>query len=294
MTILASILILLASTTSLSRAQLDQTVYYIYQSQGTDCNGEHAVAVRGQVLDNSFSLQRASNNDGTSSSSCVEETFCLLNADSEQCLTLTGGLVNNAQVSVSYTDQEGVIDNGGQEQLLECDTSNSDIGQPLCIFDPPPCSASGSYPSCTYTLVTGTELVADPTVLYNANPPSQIKQTAYSVFYSDDLCTELAAMQGIVLNTNYTVRAVPDTTVSCEESLACMLNPTGPSCADVSKDSPGEDVTGFLQQGKGGDTFEYCIDAKTCEPVATTCTQSTVYPNCYRYAQECGCCLCSF
>jgi len=268
----------------------DETIYYIYQSRDALGCGGHAVSVRGQLLDNSFSIQRVSSVGGgaagsQSTTTCADETFCLLAPQSNQCLALTGDVASTAQVSVTFTDQSGIIDSDGQEQLLECDTSNSDNNQQLCIFSPPPCSESSAFPSCVVTLLTGQELVDDPSVLYNPNPPEQVRETAYVVYYSDDICTDVEALHGIVLETSNTVQGVDDT-VSCEESVACLLNPTGPSCAALEA-SLSDTTTGFVVKRDNETGFLYsCSDndeSATCRNITTSaCTKSQMFPNCYQ------------
>ncbi|KAL3921617.1 MAG: hypothetical protein SGILL_002655, partial [Bacillariaceae sp.] len=271
-------------------AQLEDTVYYVYQDADAVGCGGHAVAVRGQVLDNSFALQRAvSGNTGggddntteTPSESCVQEAFCLLDPFSLQCRAITNGIEAMAHVSVILTDQSGIIDAGGQEQLFECDTSNSDIEQQLCQFSPQPCSPSSVYPSCLYSIVTGQELVDDPSILYNPSPPKEVDQTVYAVYYSNEGCTEMEGMEGIVLGAQYSAEGVADT-VSCELSMPCMLNPTGPSCAATNKRD--FNMSGVFNYQAEGDLV-YCngdANASCQNATLNQCIKSDLYPNCYQ------------
>jgi hypothetical protein len=248
-------------------AQLDQTIYHIYQPESEVACGAATVAVQGQVIDESFLLQRAP------SGSCSARTLCLLSPSSDGCIQLTDGLDNTASVSVSYTQ-------GGQ--LLECDTSNSDIGEELCVTSPLPCAASSAYPPCTVTLLTGQDLVDDPTVLSSdvAASDVNVQNTGYTIYYSDEVCTKLAALRGTVLETNNTFLGV-DVTVPCDESMACLLNPSGPACASLAKQQDGGETSGFLRYRN--DTLLYC-DASSGACNATNsraCARSTAFPNCY-------------
>ena len=194
---------------------------------------------------------------------------------------ITNGIETTAEVSVILTDQSGIIDSGGQEQLFECDTSNSDLDQQLCQFSPQPCSPSSAYPSCVYSIVTGQDLVDDPTILYNPDPPKEVEQTVYAIYYSDEVCTEMQGLEGIVLGTSYSAQGVADT-VSCELSMPCVLNPTGPSCANVDKSKV--TTTGVFNYQSPGELV-YCDggDSASCQNATLNeCSKSDLYPNCYR------------
>ncbi len=254
-------------------AQLDNTVYYIYQSESDVACGQAAVAIQGYLMDESFTLQRAT------SGTCSAEALCMLSPSSDGCLELTNSEANTASVSVSYAG-------GGGRQILECDTGNSDIGRDLCVESPLPCSESPSYPSCSYTLLTGQDLVDDPSVLSStaaaSSDDANVRNTGYTLYYSDEDCTALAALRGAVLETTNTLVGV-DASVSCDASMACLLNPLGPSCAALPKqEEEGAGGTSSYMSYKNG-TLSSC-DAATGDCVATDpqgCAVSKAFPNCY-------------
>lgn len=257
----------LATTTTF--AQLDKTVYYIYQSASDVICGKSAIAIQGYVMEESFSLQRAS------SGSCSADTRCMLSPSSDGCLELTNNVVNTASVSVSYVEDSS-------SRLVECDTSNSDVGEDLCVDSILPCSQSSVFPSCSYTLLTGQGLVNDPTILssnVDASSDENVLNTGYTIYYSDEDCTKLAALKGTVLETTDTIVGV-DPSVPCDESMSCLLNPSGPSCAALAKQE-GVETSYFLKYSN--DTLSYCdASSSVCRPTNPNgCELSTTFPNCY-------------
>lgn len=259
-------------------AQLNQTTYFIYQSQSqissnqsssasrNACSGL-AVAVQGQVIGDFFSVQGA---DSENELSCSQETFCLLDPSSSQCQNMTNGVIDPAQLSIT-TRLDG--------QISECDTSNTDIGQDLCTIAPQPCRQSSKFPSCTYTLLTGPGLLAAPQVLLNENLPPSANETLYWVFYTDSDCTDFGAMRGLVEDTPTTFPRVDGTKATCLQSLACLLNPTGTTCNSL----PHNGTSTFTYTRASDGTKQLCSEASgDCETVErTSCTPSPVFLGCY-------------
>lgn len=161
----------------------DSTYYLIYYSSlsARGCVGS-AVSIAGNVIDDDWTIRKAD------SANCAADTSCLLDPTSTQCSSINDGLISTAQIKVSYRE-DGT-------SLILCDTSNPDADQDTCVIDPPICDDSSIYPSCTYFLVTGSELISAPNVLQNDNPPDEAADAVYIVFYNNDECTNFGAMRG--------------------------------------------------------------------------------------------------
>jgi hypothetical protein len=267
-----------------AQAQLDQTVYYIYQplEDATDSGCEDsAVAIDGQVVDDFFSQQKVPTTSGNENATCVTQTSCLLDPSSKQCLELTDGVVDTAQISVNI-QQDGTLN--------ECSSESVVSGDQLCTLSPPRCRESFSYPSCSHTLITGQELVDNPRLLLNENPPKEVDEIVYLMYYTDESCTDFAAMEGIlegnpttfpVVNDTIAADGEEETTISCEMSLACLMNPNGSTCSALPKSGTStltyENRNGDMRICKGEETGEECTQVVD----SSTCQESENFPGCY-------------
>jgi hypothetical protein len=186
----------------------DSTYYLIYYDSltGRGCTGS-AVGIVGAVIGDTLTLQKAD------SGNCAADVSCILDPTSQQCATINDGLINTAEIVVSYRE--------GGNSLVLCDTSNPDAEQDTCVIDPPICDASSVYPSCTYFLLTGSELIAGPAVLQNSNPPDEAADAVYIVYYNNEECTQFGAMRGYVarLRACFPTSAIP----SCRRKGAIIL-----------------------------------------------------------------------
>jgi hypothetical protein len=162
---------------------LNMTYYAIFfeSLDNRNCFGT-AVAVEGGVVGDRKIYQKAD-----SGADCAAETSCLLDPPSSHCTAVIGGQVDTAQTLVKYTAT-------GSIQL--CDTSNEEVGEDLCVLDPPPCDESSVYTSCTYALITGEELKAMPSILVNDDPPEESNDAIYIIYYTNEACTQFGAMRG--------------------------------------------------------------------------------------------------
>ena len=274
-------LLLLSSLPTSTLSQLDQTVYYIYQSASnrSDCDG-NAVTIDGQIIGDYFSLQGVPPNVGDSTT-CAEQSLCALQPTSTQCTSLTTGVVDTSQVSVTIREDGN---------LLECNSRNPTAGEQLCTISPPACQNSKEYPDCTYSIVSGQDLVSDPTILQNDDPQpiEEIDQTVYLMLYTDGQCTEFGALRGIlqdspaefpIVNATVTDDEGVETSVLCEQSLACLLNPNGSSCTSLPQTGNTSTLTYEIVDGTkricyGDETGEDCTHVVN----STQCIPSVHFP----------------
>ena len=250
---------------------LNSTYYLIYyESQGArGCFGT-SVAIEGGVIGDRKTFQTAD------TGLCSAETTCLIDPISPQCVNATGGTLNTADIQITYTAR-------GSLQL--CDTSNVEVGEDLCLLDPPQCDASSLYPSCTYILVTGEELVASPAILENESPPATAGETVYNIFYTDPDCTQFGAMRGMMMDTPNEFLGVEDLELyTCQDVLICLLNPGGEACGRIQTTST---TRSYFRRG-GGDSSNIILNCsgapgnETCAQAEfETCQASALYPGCY-------------
>jgi hypothetical protein len=108
-----------------------------------------------------------------------------------------------------------------------------------------------------------------------------VNETVYAVYYSDAACTEIQGLEGFVVGAPFEAQCVART-VSCKESMACMLNPTGITCANIAKST--KTMSGVFNRS-ADDELVYCEgnDTQSCRNVTNNCVQSELYPDCYRY-----------
>jgi hypothetical protein len=233
------------------------------------------MAAEGGVIGDTINLQRAESSSG----SCAAELSCLLDPFSNECFFLTKGLINTAAIVVNYTDDGS---------LLVCDDSNQVVGQQFCTVNPPICEKSNIYPSCTDSVVTGPELVSVPNIMQNFNPPPEVQQSAYMVFYNDPQCLNFAAMRGVVLDTYNYFPKVDDLRIySCQDKLVCLLNPNGQACRSLSQSQDGPMAYFTMDTDEDGEQRLFSCVAGTDECVPTDdrdCISSELYPGCYARA----------
>jgi hypothetical protein len=190
-------------------------------------------------------------------------------------------VVDTSQVSVTIREDGN---------LLECNSRNPTVDEQLCTISPPACQSSKEYPDCTYSIISGQDLVSDPTILQNDDPQpiEEIDQTVYLMLYTDGQCTEFGALRGMlqdspaefpILNATVIDDEGVETSVLCERSIACLLNPNGSSCTSLPQTGTTSTLTYEIVDGTkricyGDDTGEDCTHMVN----STQCIPSVLFP----------------
>jgi hypothetical protein len=253
------IFVLLAFAPLVQSVTFEPYVYLVYRDSDT-CSGGSADTVQGFVSGDTFTIT------GATADLCATETLCLVNSESPQCLAITDTTTVNANFTVN--------DDGS---IYQCDDSNSGIGLEECLlFDE--CEASSVYPSCHYTANLKSELAQDPRLLSNPNPSPAARGQVYLVYHNDDTCNDLAGLQSLIVG-DTEVTTVPDESVSCEDSMACLVQPNGSTCQAIPNTSTANVTTETRNNGR--DVFG-CDDEGICEDRdPTACVKSSIFPNCH-------------
>jgi hypothetical protein len=237
---------------------LEPYLYLIYHGSD-DCSGGFATTIQGFVSGDSFTAQ------GAAAFRCATETLCLVNSNSIQCSALNNTIIGNANFIVN--------DDGS---IYECDDTNSGLGLEQCMLFGD-CEPSSLYPNCHFSAHLKPELTQNPTLLYNPNPFPATRGQVYLVYHNDEACSDLAGLQSLVVGV--TEMIATDNSVSCEDSMACLIQPNGSTCQAIPNTIHVN--TSVEIRNVGRDVFG-CDDEGICEerdPEA--CVQSSIYPNCY-------------
>eukprot|EP00457_Paulinella_chromatophora_P011439 gb/GEZN01011580.1/.p1 GENE.gb/GEZN01011580.1/~~gb/GEZN01011580.1/.p1 ORF type:complete len:320 (-),score=21.68 gb/GEZN01011580.1/:153-1112(-) len=226
-----------------------------------------AVAVKGFASNDLFQVQGAS----ATQSSCLAALSCIIDESSDLCKQQERTVT--AEVVVIVED-DGTI--------YECDNSNpASEGNCNDFVNPSPCTASSTFDGCFFKWLSVDHLKADPQLLANSspNPPNIF---SYLVFFSDDACTEFEGLRGVMKNSTNTWSLMPST-VSCHDSMACMMQPQGKVCRGLGSIG----VINISVQFRDGHTYS-CdpsnenVGDNFCEHrTLDTCFRSSVTTNCY-------------
>jgi hypothetical protein len=235
-------------------------LYLIYHGSD-DCGGGFAATVQGFVSGDSFAAQ------GAAAFRCATETLCLVNSNSIQCSALNNTIIANANFTVN--------DDGS---IYECDDTNTGIGLEQCMLFGD-CEPSSLYPSCHFSAHLKSELTQNPKLLFNRNPYPATRGQVYLVYHNDEACSDLAGIQSLIVGVTEIIAT--DDNVSCEDSMACLIQPNGSKCQAIPNTIPGH--TSVETRNFGRDVFVCGFhDEHVCEerdPQA--CVQSSIYPNCH-------------
>jgi len=252
-------LLFVGSLSATTSAETDPFVYYVYYGGSDPCGTDSAVAFHGRVADSNYTIQSA-----RSSSSCAAETACLVDAENEACLAVKGDVV--AEASFSY-DDEG--------HIVECDPTNENIGVDYCeVQEKDVCLQSSVYPSCHFRAVPQSELVANPTIVKNNEVGDQVDDQITVIHYSDSNCENVAAINQHLVG-NATVTVPEDSDVTCDEAMACALNPSSPPCKSLGLTKEIEIRHEINTEGN----VVACVDE--CVTPSVDCNQTPIYPSCY-------------
>jgi hypothetical protein len=255
----SSLISLLLSFALLVQSEpLEPYVYLIYHG-ADDCSGGFADTVQGFVSGDSFTSQ------GAAEFRCATETLCLVNSNSIQCSALNKGIIANGNFTVN--------DDGS---IYECDDTNSGISLEQCMLFGE-CEASSLYPSCHFSAHLTSELTENPTLLSNPNPFPATRGQVYLVYHDDETCSHLVGLQSLIVGVTEIVTT--DISVSCQDSMACLIQPNGSTCQAIPNTIPVN--TSVETRNFGRDVFG-CDDEGVCEerdPQA--CVKSSIYPNCH-------------
>lgn len=237
---------------------LEPYFYLIYYTSD-DCSSGFADTFQGFVSGNTFTAK------GADELRCATETLCLINSNSIQCSALSNTIIGNANFTVN--------DDGS---IYECDDSNSDIGLDECLLFGD-CEPSSLYPSCHFSAHLKSELIQNPTLIYNPIPYPATRGQVYLVYHNDEACSDLAGLQSLIVGVTEIITT--DNSVSCEESMACLIQPNGSTCQAIPNTIP---VNISVETRNFGQDVFGCDGEGVCEvrdPHA--CVKSSIYPNCY-------------
>jgi hypothetical protein len=243
---------------SVQSEPLEPYLYLIYHGSD-DCDGGFAATIQGFVSGDSFAAQ------GAAAFRCATETLCLVNSNSIQCSALNNTIIANANFTVN--------DDGS---IYECDDTNTGIGLEQCMLFGD-CEPSSLYPNCHFSAHLKSELTQNPTLLSNPNPYPATRGQVYLVYHNDEACSDLAGLQSLIVGD--TEMIATDDSVSCEDSMTCLIQPNGSTCQAIPNTIPVN--TSVETRNFGRDVFG-CDDEGICEerdPQA--CVQSSIYPNCH-------------
>jgi hypothetical protein len=196
-------------------------------------------------------------------STCTNQASCFLNPESNICTSLER--LDPIQV-VWGVDASGSI--------FECDPSDEGDGLEACRLKAG-CATSSRYPSCLFQAYTIKDLVENPSVIQR-NSPTGVEPFSYLLLYSDPSCSNLQGLRSFEKGPQDIVLAAATALdVSCEDSLVCLSNPTGPKCTELGFNETKTIVTNVRDDGQ----VVTCDDNSDCNnPVSTECNLSFVSP----------------
>jgi hypothetical protein len=128
------------------------------------------------------------------------------------------------------------------------------------------------YPTCHFAAHLTSELTQNPTLLSNRDPFPATRGQAYLVYHNDEACSDLAGPQ--ILIVGVTELTTTDDSVSCEDSMACLIQPNGLTCQAIPNTIP---VNISVETSNLGRDVFGCDDEGICEerdPQA--CVKSTI------------------
>lgn len=242
-------------------AEKEPYVYVIYDAND-DC-GSAPVTIQAFVSDDDAVLNGRDSGTGK----CADEGICIINPDHDYCQGINATKIGKTVFSV---------DDGGL--VFQCDSSNTD-GQ--CSFLDH-CYRSSVYPACHFSVAVTSDLLANPSLVTNHNVSNypELTKHVYQAFYSDPSCKAFVGMEGVLTDGLSVRKTIQDrTNLTCEESMACVFNPTGERC-----------------KGYGGTTGSVWINATIldervvlcpyahpgdCEWVPIQCQVDRNFPQCY-------------
>jgi len=198
---------------------------------------------------------------------CAQETLCLVNPESPQCMTM--------EITKNGTTTHSVNENG---DVFQCDSTNEDGDCSFLEYNS--CYSSSLFPSCQFYTTKSSVVLAEPNIISNSDPQG-LEDQSYMIFYSDDACSEWAGLKGVTSG-EQTFPVKTDESVSCLDALACAFHPEGDKCKSLT--TVAEPTRMLTMVGDDGVT-QMCGDLEdpsTCEPVdASACVQSELLPSCY-------------
>jgi hypothetical protein len=174
------------------------------------------VSIRMMVLGENNDVTGVSGKNAT----CAHQASCFLNPKSNTCTSLQR--LDPIPVYWGIHNATGAF--------VECDQSDEDLGQKGCGVKAPGCGISSVYPSCVKDAYTIQELIDNPIVIQRDNRAG-VEPFSYLLLYSDRDCQSLQGLRSFVEGPQDVVLAADTAAeVSCEDSLVCLSNPTGPKC----------------------------------------------------------------
>ena len=193
---------------------------------------------------------------------CSQEVLCLVNPESDQCKSL--------QFTKDGVTVHSVNENG---DVFQCDSTNTD-GDCSYLTD---CYGSSLFPNCKFFTTKSSAILADPSLISNANPAG-LEDSTYMIFYSDDECQEWEGLKGVTSGEHVFDR-ITDDSVSCSDALACVFHSQGDKCQTLDTTNT---TTRILTQVTTTGTSQTCDEAGVCQDVDDTqCVRSTIAPSCY-------------
>jgi hypothetical protein len=134
------------------------------------------------------------------------------------------------------------------------------------------------YPSCVKDAYTIKELIDNPNVIQRDNHAG-VEPFSYLLLYSDRDCRSLQGLRSFVEGPQDVVLAADTAAeVSCEDSLVCLSNPTGPKCGSLGFNETQTIVTNVTDD----DQVVACDTNGDCSSqLYKKCTVSFV-PGCYQ------------
>ena len=211
----------LAAAAAATAAADEGSAQYFYWTYSTSCDGGVS-GIRGLVAGEEAEFV------GGGGPTCPAEMACLYAPSSSACGSLdpVGEALSDATLFPNGT-------------LYECDAvvvdgipGGADGSQVFCdTYEPGQCiDVSEGYPACGYAYLPE-EALQDPTLLGNADEADQLSDYYYIAYYQDEICTDIVGIRAFLSGE---VSALPQVgeDVSCRDAMACLYNPSGPSCQE--------------------------------------------------------------
>mmetsp|Transcript_5602 Transcript_5602/g.7264 ORF Transcript_5602/g.7264 Transcript_5602/m.7264 type:complete len:352 (+) Transcript_5602:64-1119(+) len=243
---------------------------YIYWTafSSNNCADGSLVGTKGVVaLEESMSAGRV-----PPGNSCANELACLYEGSSDRCQSMNPSL--NA-TGVFYSQEDG--------DYYACDSTNFFEGEWRCSERTAgQCFNSSVYLGCTAQYFVASDFQNNPELFKNSNAEDlqDIEDHYYAIYYSDNDCSSLEGFRALYSEEAYTFPVTKDDS-SCADAIACLLNPTGPSCKEHSTDSQMTFVD--KTEGEGAmDLYECDENSMSCVfSNPNKCTKSNILSACY-------------
>ena len=265
--------IVLFSALGIEAAPSESYLYFVYYEDdefsfsGSQCR-RNPVGIEGYASGDEASVT------GGAGDNCAEEIACQIDVNSGACQNDLARTVSGSVVTV-------ITDDG---QIQECDSTNFEIGLPECLFFDG-CEESSAYPHCHFDIVKTSDLQRNPEMLRN-DDPGDLEDYAYLVYYSDSSCTDIAGVKGAVSDTTFEIPRL-DSDVSCDDAMACVLQPDGSTCQTIRSLTKDLGVSKLRAQTRGDQVFE-CdssneqVGEDTCAVLdPQPCRPSSTIANCH-------------